>query len=87
LRDTPIVILDEPTAALDPKTENRLMAGLKQVADEKLFIIIAHRLSTVKAADQIIFIEDGKISDVGSHNELMSKKTGRYRQFVNLQNN
>ena len=86
LRDTPIVILDEPTAALDPKTENKLMAGLKQVADEKLFIIIAHRLSTVKAADQIIFIEDGKISDVGSHDELMSKKTGRYRQFVNLQN-
>ena len=56
------------------------------MADEKLFIIIAHRLSTVKAADQIIFIEDGKISDVGSHDELMSKKAGRYRQFVNLQN-
>ena len=61
------------------------MAGLKQVADEKLFIIIAHRLSTIQKAD-VIFIEDGKVSDVGSHDELMSKKAGRYRQFVNLQN-
>jgi len=86
LRNTPIIILDEPTAALDPKTENKLIARLKGASKGKLFVIIAHRLSTVKAADQIIFIENGKIEDVGSHDELMLKKNGRYRHFVNLQN-
>ena len=86
LKDAPVLILDEATSALDTESEKSIRSALGAVVKGRTTFVIAHRLSTVKAADEIIFIEDGKISDVGSHDELMSKKTGRYRQFVNLQN-
>ena len=86
VRDTRILILDEPTAALDPHTENQLVLALQAAAQGRLVIVIAHRLSTIRQADKIVFLEDGKIEDVGSHEELMANADGSYRQFVELQN-
>ena len=77
LRDTPVLILDEPTAALDPKTENMLVSGLRQFARNRLVIVIAHRLSTIKEADRIIFLDDGKVLDIGDHDTLMKNEQGQ----------
>ncbi len=86
VRQTKILILDEPTAALDPRTENSLVQALRSAAEGRLVVVIAHRLSTIRRADRIIFLEDGRIADVGSHDELMAVPEGRYRRFVELQN-
>jgi len=86
VRNTPIVILDEPTAALDPQTENALMADLRETARGRLVIVIAHRLSTIRRADRIVFLEKGRVVDIGDHESLMADAEGRYRRFVELQN-
>ena len=85
IRDTRILILDEPTAALDPKSENALVRSLRDASADRLVIVIAHRLSTIRRADRIVFMEDGEIRDVGSHDELMEVPNGNYRRFVELQ--
>jgi ABC-type multidrug transport system fused ATPase/permease subunit len=85
VRDSKILILDEPTAALDPHTENQLVASLQAAAKDRLVIVIAHRLSTIRNADRIVFLEDGELRDVGSHDELMANPKSAYRDFVELQ--
>lgn len=85
VRNTPILILDEPTAALDPQTENALVQSLIRASQKRLVIVIAHRLSTIRRADRIIFLEDGEIRDIGNHEALMAKPESRYRHFVELQ--
>lgn len=85
LRDTPVLILDEPTAALDPITEFQLVAALRSAAQDKLVLVIAHRLSTIRHADQILFIDDGQLREHGSHKQLMEREDGAYRHFVELQ--
>ena len=85
LRDTRILILDEPTAALDPQTENVLVRSLREAAEERLVIVIAHRLSTIRGANRIVFMEAGEVRDLGSHDELMANPDSPYRRFVELQ--
>ncbi len=85
VRDAKILILDEPTAALDPQTEQRLVDALENAAKDHLVIVIAHRLSTIRRADLIIFLEDGQIVDSGSEADLMAQADGPYRTFVELQ--
>ena len=85
VRDAAILILDEPTAALDPQTENELVASLQRAAEGRLVVVIAHRLSTIRHADRIVFLEDGRIRDVGNHEQLMAKPNSPYREFVRLQ--
>ena len=85
VRDAKILILDEPTAALDPQTEQRLVSALENAAKDRLVIVIAHRLSTIRHADRILFLEDGRIVESGSEAELMARPDGPYRTFVELQ--
>ena len=85
VRNTKVLILDEPTAALDPRTENALVRALLQAAKDRLVIVIAHRLSTIRQADRIIFLDNGEIIDIGGHDALMADPDSAYRRFVELQ--
>lgn len=86
LREASILILDEPTAALDPETEASLLNALDAADNEKIVIVIAHRLSTIRHADRILFLQDGRIVEEGTHEELTARDDGHYRKFVELAN-
>ena len=77
-----ILILDEPTAALDAETEQQVINNLAEWGRERILFVITHRLSTIRSADQIAFLEDGRIVEVGDHDSLMVIPDGRYRAFV-----
>ena len=81
----PVLVLDEPTASLDPETENALVAALEAGRSDRLLVVIAHRLSTIRRADRICFMDEGRIAESGSHEELMALPNGAYRTFVELQ--
>ena len=85
LRGAPILILDEPTAALDAETEQALLDALSASGRDRLTIVIAHRLSTIERADRIVYLDRGQIVETGSPDELMAKPDGAYRRFVELQ--
>ena len=80
-----ILILDEPTAALDPETENALVSALTAERERRLLVVIAHRLSTIRTADRIYFLDEGRVVETGSHDQLMQSGDGAYRRFVELQ--
>ena len=82
IRDTPILVLDEPTASLDAETEVAVLENLSDWASERIVFLITHRLSTIRSADQIAFLEDGVIREAGPHDTLMAMGQGRYRAFV-----
>ena len=82
IRDTPILILDEPTASLDAKTEHRVLENLAEWGKDRVVFLITHRLSTIRNADNIAFLEGGKVIESGSHDDLLSMTDGRYRRFV-----
>ena len=84
LRDAPILLLDEATSALDAESEAKVQAALGEFAKARTTIIIAHRLSTVRSADRIIVIEDGRAVQDGSHDDLMASG-GAYKALVELQ--
>ena len=81
MKDSPIVILDEATANVDPENEAELTRAIEELTKEKTIIMIAHRLKTVEHADQIIVIDGGRIVQQGRHTELMQQE-GIYRTFV-----
>ena len=81
LRDTPILILDEPTASLDAETERQVMTNLAAWAQSRVVFIITHRLSTIRNADQIAFLEDGVVKELGTHQQLLALQ-GPYAEFV-----
>jgi len=82
VRDTPILILDEPTASLDARTEHQVLANLAEWGREKIIFVVTHRLSTVRNSDQIAFMKDGQIVEIGNHDELMQIEDGQYHSFV-----
>lgn len=85
LKDPAILILDEATSSLDSESERLVQLALEELMKGRTSIIIAHRLSTIKDADKILVVENGIISDQGSHVELMSKGSGLYHHLYSLQ--
>lgn len=85
LQDPKILILDEATAAMDTQTERLIQNSLDALTKDKTTVIIAHRLSTLRGADKLIVIEDGKMPESGTHNELLAKKDGIYNKLYRLQ--
>ncbi|MBR0495359.1 MAG: ABC transporter ATP-binding protein [Treponema sp.] len=81
MKNAPIIILDEATANVDPENERDLMEAVRELTREKTVIMIAHRLKTVRNADQIIVLDKGKIAEQGKHDELM-KMNGIYAHFI-----
>ena len=81
MKDAPIIILDEATANVDPENEKELTEAIENLTKQKTIIMIAHRLKTVRNADQIIVIDKGKIVQKGKHDELM-KQEGIYKNFI-----
>ena len=81
MKDAPIIILDEATANVDPENEKELMEAIGELTREKTVIMIAHRLKTVRHADQILVVDKGRIVQRGTHDELMVQN-GIYRHFI-----
>ena len=80
LKDAPIVLLDEATAALDPLNEAAVQEALRALTHDKTLIVVAHRLQTVRAADSIVVLDDGRVVEEGTHDELVVVN-GRYAAF------
>lgn len=83
-RNAPVLVLDEPTAAIDARAEHEIFRRVEKLASDKTVLIISHRFSTVRNADKIYVIEHGQISECGSHKELM-KLNKTYAELFNLQ--
>ena len=84
LENPGILLLDEPTSALDPIAEHQVSTAITKAMKDRTAIIVAHRLSTIKDVDRILFLNDGRITESGSHEELVNAK-GAYSKYVNLQ--
>ncbi len=79
-----VLILDEPSSALDPLSEYRLNQTIRELASDKTILFISHRLSTTRMADTIFMLEDGQVIEQGSHDELI-EAGGKYAEMFNLQ--
>ena len=84
LKDSPVLILDDSVSAVDTKTEKAILKNLRQTRAGKTTILIAHRISTIESLDKLLFLEDGRIIDVGTHLELQ-ERCPAYRKMVELQ--
>lgn len=82
IRDTPILVLDEPTAALDAATELKVLSNLSEWGKDRAIFLITHRISTIRRADNILYLDDGRIVESGNHEQLMTLEDGAYRSFV-----
>ncbi len=80
-KNAPVLILDEPTAALDPISENELYLKYNELTENKISFFISHRLSSTRFCNRILFIKDGKIAESGTHEELMALKGAYYRMY------
>ena len=84
LKDAPILVLDEATSALDSESEALIQDALEKLMKGRTSIVVAHRLSTVASMDRIVVLDDGKIIEQGTHEDLMAKN-GVYAELYNLQ--
>ncbi len=83
LKDAPIVVLDEATASVDPENEQLIQQAIGQLTAGKTVVVIAHRLATVEASDQILVVDGGTVAQRGTHDQLMAEG-GTYRRFVEI---
>lgn len=81
IKDAPIIIFDEATANVDPENEDKLQNAMESLTKDKTVIMIAHRLKTIRNADQIIVLRDGIIEEKGKH-EYLIRKEGTYKKFI-----
>ena len=84
MADPAILLLDEATSALDSESEHLVQVALHELQKNRTTLIIAHRLATVLGADRIVVLEEGRIVDIGSHEDLL-QRNATYAQMVNLQ--
>lgn len=84
MREAQLVILDEPTAALDARAEHEVFVRFSELMHERMAVLISHRFSTVRMADRILFLENGQLQEIGSHEELLNKG-GKYAELFRLQ--
>jgi ABC-type multidrug transport system fused ATPase/permease subunit len=81
LKNSPILLLDEATSTLDPEGEERVLRAIETLAHERIVLMIAHRLNTVRTADAIILLNEGKVIDIGSHDALL-QRSGMYAALI-----
>lgn len=84
LLDTPVLILDDAFSAVDTETEEQILLGIRKIRDKKTTIIVSHRISTIKNSDLIVVLDNGKVSQIGQHEELVAQK-GFYRELYLIQ--
>ena len=84
VRDSQVIVLDEPTSSLDPKAEDEVFRKFRQLVEGRMGIIISHRLSAVRMANLIYFLRDGRIVERGTHEELMDCH-GEYAELFEIQ--
>ena len=84
MRDAQVMILDEPTAALDARAEYEVFQRFKELSEGRTALLISHRFSSVRMADRIVVLADGKVEDIGTHQELLARG-GRYKELFELQ--
>ena len=82
LRDAPILVLDEATSAVDNRTEREIQRAIEGLAGTRTMIVIAHQLTTIQRADQILVLEEGRVVERGTHEELL-RRGGAYEKMVN----
>ena len=80
-----VLILDEATSSLDNESELLVQDALDNLMKNRTSVVIAHRLSTIKKADQILVIEDGKVTSKGNHESLLADQEGLYHKLINIQ--
>jgi ABC-type multidrug transport system fused ATPase/permease subunit len=84
LKNAPILVLDEATSSLDSESEHYIQEALHELMKKKTVIVIAHRLSTIMEMDRIVVVENGQVSDTGTHQELLARQ-GTYQRLWNIQ--
>jgi ATP-binding cassette subfamily B protein len=83
-RDAPLVILDEPTAALDPRAEAALFSDVRSLFAGRAVVLVSHRFASVRTADRIYVLHEGQVVEVGTHDDLVARG-GRYAEMFKLQ--
>nr|WP_300916485.1 ABC transporter ATP-binding protein [uncultured Acetatifactor sp.] len=81
-RDSKVIVLDEPTAAIDPIEETKIYKKFKEISDERTTVLVTHRLGSARIADRIVVMENGRVAEIGTHDELMNKKGTYYVLFM-----
>jgi ATP-binding cassette, subfamily B, bacterial MsbA len=84
LKNAPILILDEATSALDSESEALVQTALQNLMSDRTVLVIAHRLTTIRRANRIVVLENGRITDAGTHDDLVNR-LGTYRRLYDLQ--
>jgi len=82
LKDAPVLVMDEPTSSLDPESESAIRGALERLTRGRTVLVIAHRLNTVHGADRIALLDDGRLTEAGTHEELV-RRNGLYAGMVN----